>query len=447
MTWTSGLTTVAATGARSERSGHWLPLVLLFLFIYVISYIDRQILSLVVQPIKTSLGLSDFQIGLLQGVAFSLVLAVAAVLTSSLVDRGNRVRLLAGCMLVWCTMTVLCGIAQDFKMLLLARTGLAISEAIVPMAVMSMICDIAPKTSVPRASAIFMAAPYVGSGFALLLGGPLLAIMAPLAGMPMPLIGAFEPWRGLFFLLGFPGIAIGVLLFLFLREPLRRTGPDAGDPSASVMPFLRKNARFLVPMLLANSMLNLISYTIYAWSPTFMIRVHGMSAAMAGVTVGSIFVIAGIAGCIFGSWAMSRNRDERALRHVVRTIGLTFLCLGPPLIAFPLVPNADFALVLLAIAFFLMAVGLSSIMTPVALFAPAGLRGRALAAAGLCHAGIGGLGPLVVGAFNDFVFGTPESIGHSLAVCLTGAIVVGLVLFPRVIHLVDQVDRPSGRSS
>ncbi|ABQ68370.1 major facilitator superfamily MFS_1 [Rhizorhabdus wittichii RW1] len=436
----------AAAGERAERSGHWLPVVLLFLFIYVISYIDRQILSLVVQPVKAALGLSDFQIGLLQGLAFSLVLAVAAVLASPLIDRGNRARLLGLCMILWCGMTVLCGLAHDFGMLLLARTGLALSEAVVPMAVMSMICDIAPKASVPRASALFMAAPYIGSGFALLLGGPLLMALAPFEGVSVPMLGAFEPWRGLFFLLGIPGVAIGVLLLLFLREPARRGGADAGDPSASVIPFLRDNAGFLAPMLLANAMLNLVSYTIYAWSPTLMIRAHGMSTATAGVTVGSIFVVAGIAGCVFGSWAMSRSRDGRALSHVVRTIGLTFLCLGPPLIAFPLVPDADLALVLLAVAFFLMAAGLSSIMTPVALFAPPGVRGRALAMAGLCHAGLGGLGPLAVGAVNDFVFGTPDRIGQSLAVCLAGAMLVGLALLPRVIRLANRIDGPADRS-
>src|ERR1700689_136791 len=315
----------ASGSARSaQRSAHWLPLILLFLFIYTISYIDRQILSLVVQPVKASLGLSDFQIGLLQGLAFSLVLASAAACGSVLVDRGNRVRLLATSIILWCMMTVLCGLAQNFGMLLLARTGLAVSEGIVPMAVISIICDVVPKNTVPRASALFLAAPYLGSGFALLLGSPLLTRLAPYAGQPMPLAGSFEPWRGLFFLLGFPGIAIGLLLFIFLREPARRAGPDAGDPSASVFPFLKANAGFLVPLLLSNAMLTLISYTIYAWSPTFMIRVHGMSTATAGVTIGSIFVVAGISGCIFGSWAMSRNQEGRGLSHVVRMIAPLF---------------------------------------------------------------------------------------------------------------------------
>jgi len=335
--------------------------------------------------------------------------------------------------------------AMGFPTMLYAQlvrgyTPLQSALLFVPMAVMSIICDIAPRASVPRASALFMAAPYVGSGFALLLGGPLLAAMAPWSGAALPLIGRFEPWRGLFFLLGIPGVGIGLLLLLFLKEPARRTGSDAGDPSASVIPFLWGNARFLVPMLVANSMLNLFSYTIYAWSPTFMIRVHHMSTATAGVTVGALFVIAGIGGCVFGSWIMSRNRETPPLSHVVRTIAWLVAVLALPLVAFPLVPDPNLAMALLAVAFFLMAAGLSSIMTPVALFAPPGVRGRALATAGLCHAGISGFGPLAVGAINDFVFGAPERVGDSIAICLATTVAIALLLYPHVVRLAREAD-------
>jgi MFS family permease len=381
---------------------------------------------------------------MLQGLAFSLVLAIAAVLASSLIDRGNRVRLLATCMLIWCSMTVLCGFAQNFEMLLLARTGLAISEGIVPFAVMSIICDVAPRASVPRASALFMAAPYIGSGFALLLGGPLLSVLAPYSGLDLPLLGTFEPWRGLFFLLGFPGILVALLLFLFLREPQRRDLLDGGDRSVSVLPFLKANIGFLAPMLLANSMLVLISYTIYAWSPTLMIRTHGISASVAGVTVGSIFVIAGICGCLFGSWLMSRSKGGRALSHVLRMIAIVFLCMTVPLVGFPLIGDPNLALALLAVSFFLMAIGLSSIMTPVALFAPANIRGRTLAAAGLVTAGIGGLGPLAVGAVNDFVFEDPSRINESLAITFGCSCLFGLLLLPGVVKRALRIDSGEG---
>jgi len=430
----------ALKGESDLEQRSWIPLVSVFLLVFIISYVDRQILSLVVQPVKTSLRISDFQIGLLQGFAFSIVLAVASMVTAPLVDRNNRVRVLATCMLVWCVMTILCGFATSFLMLLVARTGLAIAEAVVPVAVLSIICDIAPRRSVPRASALVMAAPYFGSGFALLAGGPILAMLAPFEGRPMPIAGTFEAWRGLFFMLGIPGILVALLIFAFVREPRRRAMSPVDDKSDKLWPFLREHAGFLAPMFLANSMFTLISYTAYAWTPTFMIRAHGLSASHVGVTVGPTFVIAGVSGCLFGSWIMGRSNPRLLLSHVVRTIAWVLLCLSVPLILFPAAPSEGTALALLAAAFFLLAAGLSSVMTPVSLFAPARLRGRVMAAAVLTQAAIAGCGPLIVGAINDFVFEAPDKIGYSLMIVYALACAIGLIAIPRVVRMARAFD-------
>ena len=426
-------------GEAAWRS--WLPSVGLFLFIYIISYVDRQILSIVVGPLKASLGVSDFQVGLLQGFAFSLVLAVAAVLTAPLVDRGNRVRVISICMLIWCMMTIWCGFASNFVTLLVARTGLALAEAVVPMAVLSIICDIAPRTSVPRAAALFMAAPYCGSGIALLLGGPLLATLGRYEGVIVPLVGPFEPWRGLFFALGAPGLVLAVLLLVVLREPQRRDDFALHEQRESVVPFLRANTKFLAYLLPFTAMIVLVSYTIYAWMPTYMIRTHGIAPAAAGITVGSIFVISGIGGCIFGSWIMSRSTGDLALSHVVRTMTRLSLCFGPLLLLMPLAPNAFIALVMLAVGFFLMTSALSSVMTPLPLFAPAHLRGRVTAFAGLCNAAVGGLGPMIVGAITDFIFRTPDRISYALTITFSGAFLIMLVTGPHAAAIAARIDQ------
>ena len=106
-----------------------------------VAHVHRQILSIVVGPVKASLGLSDLQIGLLQGFAFTAVIAVTAVMTAPIVDKGNRVRLVGISMAIWCTMTIGCGLATNFGMMLFARTGLAIAEAVIPMAVLSLIFE------------------------------------------------------------------------------------------------------------------------------------------------------------------------------------------------------------------------------------------------------------------------------------------------------------------
>jgi MFS family permease len=421
-------------------SDRWFVRVAIFLLIYIVSYVDRQILSIVVGPVKASLHLGDFEIGLLQGFAFSLVLALAAVLTAPLVDRSSRVRAIGVCMMVWCSMTIACGFAPNFISLLVARTGLALAEAIVPMAALSIICDIVPRATVPRASALFLAAPYLGSGCALLLGGPLLAFLGQYAGRPLPVVGPFEPWRGLFWLLGGPGLVLGGLVLVLLREPARQLAHAADKTATSALAFLGANLRFFGTLVVFTAMLTMTSFTIYAWMPTYMIRVQGMAPANAGVSVGTVFVLAGVCGCVFGSWIMSRSTAERALSHVVRTILQISLCLWPPLILMPFAPNANLALVLLFVVFFLMAAALSSVMTPVSLFAPPLQRGRLLATAGLVNCVLGGLGPLSVGALNDFVLKSSAHIDRSLSITFAGACLIAVLTGPLAASMARRID-------
>jgi len=424
--------------ALSWRS--WLPTLMVFELVYVVSCIHRQIPSIAVAPLKQSLGLGDFQIGLLLGVAFTMVLAVAPTMTAPLVDRGNRVRLVAICMLIWSSVTIACGFVPNFQTLLVARMALAFAQSIVPLAVLSIICDIAPRASVPRAAALFMAAPYIGSGGTLLLGGPLLAWLSGAGPNGLTMLSALEPWRALFLILGAPGIIIALLVWAGMREPARRDLPDSRAHKGSVWPFLREKRAFLSSLLCFTAMVNMVSYTLYAWMPTYLIRIHGLDVKAAGLKVGTVFVCAGIAGAIFGSWLMSRSTNERALSHVVKTMLRLFVVLGPVLILLSRAPTANTALVLLALAFFIMAAALTSVMTPLPLVAPAHLRARVTSVGLFMNAGVAGLGPLIVGAITDFVFASPDRIADSLTLTFAGLYVVGLIAGPRAARLAAQID-------
>ena len=437
----NGTTAGQSTHANAVSWRVWLPTVALFQFVYIVAHVHRQILSIVVGPVKASLGLSDLQIGLLQGFAFTAVIAVTAVMTAPIVDKGNRVRLVGIAMAIWCTMTIGCGLATNFGMMLFARTGLAIAEAVIPMAVLSLICDIVPRSSVPRAASLFIAASFLGSGFMLLGSGPLLAWLEIYRGQDLPLIGALEPWRGLFFVLGAPGLMVGLLILAMMREPARQDVRNAADDGKSVLPFLWANRDFFVSLLAFTAITVAVSYVVYAWMPTYMIRVHGYNVKTAGLEVGSIFVTSGIAGCMFGAWIMSRSTDEQAMGHVVRTMVRLFYLFAPALVLMALAPNATVALILLAIAFFLMSAAVSSVMTPLPLMAPPYLRGRVTAVGGLVNSAIGGLGPLVVGAITDIVFKAPDKIGDSLALTFAVACIIGLICGPRAARIATRIDR------
>jgi len=434
-----------ALAAGGRRFPAWVRPLLVFQLIYLISYIDRQILSLVVGPVKASLGLSDVQIGFLQGFGFSMVLAVSALLTARLVDTGNRVKLLGWAVIAWCSMTILCGFAQNFGMLLAARTGLAIAEAVVPMAVLSMLADAVPRASLPRAAALFMASPYLGSGLALLFGGSLLTMMAPYQGQIFPLLGTFEPWRGLFILLGAPGILIGIGVLLLMREPNRPATPGIAANKVSAWPFLRANAGFIFMMMTLFAFLNSITMSIYAWTPTYMIRVHGLDPASVGMLIGPTIALSGIAGCILGTFVMSTRSPERALSHVIRTTMRLTALFTLPLILMPLAPNAITATALLSLSLVLNAAVMSSTLTPIQLFAPPEVRGRATAVCSLYSSGVGGVGPLAVGAVTDLMFGTPESIGYAMAISFGAALLVAWVVGPIAVRWSARIDAARAR--
>lgn len=437
------ISTLSEPGALSQRPGSmpaWVRVLVVFNVVYILSYVDRQLLSLVVGPVKASLGLSDVQIGFLQGFGFSMVLAVSALLTARRVDTGNRTRLIAVAVIGWCVMTILCGLAHNFYMLLAARTGLAIAEAVVPMAVLSILSDVAPRASLPRAAALFMTSPYLGSGIALLFGGQLLAMMAPYAGHVLPLIGTFEPWRGLFILVGAPGIVIGAMIYLFMREPAR---PPAGKVVASeisVWPFLRRHALFLFTMMTFYAFLNSLAMSIYAWTPTYMIRVHGMDTATIGLFVGPIIAISGVSGCILGTYMMSSRTPERALSHVVRQSMRLTAFATVPLILMPLSPTPLIAVLLLAVGLVLNAAVMSSTLTPIQLFAPPELRGRATAICSLYSSAMGGMGPLAIGALTDLVFHSPKGIAYAMALSYAAALLVAWIVGPISVRWTAQVD-------
>jgi MFS family permease len=418
----------------------WVRPLLVFQLVYVISYIDRQLMSIAVEPIKSDLDLSDTQIGFLQGIAFSLFLAVSALFTAHRVDSGNRVRILGLCIIIWCVMTILCGFAQNFWMLLGARAGLAMAEAVVPVAILSIITDLAPRSSVPRFSALFMAAPYFGGGLALFLGGPILEVLQAYAGQHVPILGPFAPWRGLFWLIGTPGILLGASIFFFMHEPTRRGRMPTTRARAPAWPFLRDNAKFLLILMSYLGFLNAINMSIYGWIPTYLTRGHGMDSATVGISLGPIFAISGIGGSIFGSWTMSRGQDSHILSHVIGTMIKLTILFTVPIIVLPLAPNATVALVALALGFGLLSAVMTSALTTIQLFAPGVIRGRTTAICAFYMTLLGGLGPLAVGVVVDFGVHSPDRIGDAMAIVFGVAVIVAWATGPIALRMARKID-------
>lgn len=395
-----------------------------------LSYVDRQVISLVVQPIKSSFGLSDTAVGLLQGLAFSLCYAVAGLPLAYAVDRTHRVRLASGCVAIWSAATAACGMVTSYPGLLVARATTAISEAGFSPAALSILSDIVPPAKVPRVGAIYLLGPSLGVGIALLLGGWLLEGFVGTGGLS--LLGMhFEPWQALFLCIGAPGFLLALLLLLTVHEPVRTTsafaaqaGADAGTTSLKVA--LRGTGDFLIPYVVGSTMIMLVQFAQAAWTPTFFVRSWGLEPHTAGQTLGPIFIVCAIAGAIAASVLAKGSDGQRTLERVVQIVLAGAALLGPAAVLMPLAPSFAVALALYGLLAFSFSLVASLATAPILLVLPSGVRGRGIAAGGFLLAVVGGGGgPLLVGLVTDQVFGDEARLGWSISLVCGVAVVVG----------------------
>ena len=289
------IATKTADAASSVRLTLWV-----LLFVYILNFLDRQILNILAEPIKAELGLSDTQLGLLAGPAFAVFYAVLGIPIARFADRTstNRISLISVSLVIWSGMTVVCGFAQNFWQMALARIGVGVGEAGCTPAAHSLISDaVAPEK---RASAI----AFYGMGVPI---GTLLGLV--IGGVVNDIWG----WRAALMLVGAPGILLALLLPLLLREP-RRLGLVKGDAVPTGAPPIPTRmaisevftSRAYVLLLVAASFAAFLSYGKGLWTLSLFIRSHGMTTTEVGL-IGSVTLgIAGVVGTWLGGWAADR---------------------------------------------------------------------------------------------------------------------------------------------
>ena len=198
------------------------------MFAYTVAFIDRQILSLLIQPIKEDLGVSDTQIGLLAGLAFAIFYSFIGIPIAKLADTKNRVSIISVGVALWTLMTALCGLTKTYFFLFLARIGVGVGEAALSPAAYSMIADYFPKEKLGRAIGIYVIGLYLGAGIALLVGSAVISIVSSMPPISLPMYGVIKPWQLTFLLVSIPGILV-LLLLLTVKEPPRINNSDPSD--------------------------------------------------------------------------------------------------------------------------------------------------------------------------------------------------------------------------
>ena len=403
-----------ASGTQSVRITLWILLV-----VYVFNFIDRQIVNILAEPIARDLDLSDTQIGLMTGLAFALFYTVLGIPIARFADRGttSRPKVIALALAVWSAMTALCGLAQNFAQLLLARIGVGVGEAGCTPPAHSLISDMVPPERRASALAFYSLGIPVGTLMGMMIGGTL----ADHVG-----------WREAFVTVGLPGVALALVVLFVIKDPrhsdaaaiLRGKNQPAALPLGQAVAEVMRSRAFVL-LLFAGSAASFLAYGKTTWTTIFFQRTHELTPGQVGLWFG---LLGGVAG-ILGTWAGGYLADRfgaRNRRHVLSAPAIGMALAVPIAIAAYHAPSWPLALGLLFIPTVFNSFYYGPTYSAAQGLVP--VRARAIAAASLLFfqnlIGLG-LGPLFFGMLSDWL--QPTYGADSVRYVLYGAAVLGLV--------------------
>ncbi|MES2095621.1 MAG: MFS transporter [Pseudomonadota bacterium] len=433
---------------RPRTGGAYAVYALLVLMVaYVTAFVDRQILNLLVEPIKRDTGLGDTGISLLQGLSFALFLSVGGLPIGRLIDTRRRVTILGLGIACWSLFTGCFGLTRNYVIMLLSRVGVGVGEATMTPSAYSLLGDYFSPRRLGVAVGVYAMGSYIGSGLALILGSTILS-MLPHGEVALPRLGNVRDWQAIFLLL-FP---VGLLVALWvatLKEPARRSiGDDAVPPLSEVWRYGRAHWRAILGVDLAVGFTNMAAYGLLSWAPALMGRAFHLAPAQAGWRLGLVIISACCCGTVVAGLTGDALR-KRGLATGRLVVMLTSACCAAPFaIMAPLASGpTDFLALAFGLLFFL-AAALGSGPATLQEITPNRMRGMQHAVAVLLANLLGiGIGPTAVALITDQVFhrpsGLPMAMAIALPVMLVGAAgmnVIALRHYGRALRANDQTD-------
>lgn len=406
---------------------------------YLVATWDRVVIVLVIDPIKSDLGLSDVEISLALGMAFAVLCAPLGLLLGRLADTVSRRNVLALGMMVWGLATVACGLARSFWQLLFARVAVGTGEGSLAPCSYSMIADYFPARGLARpVSLVFMGAT-LGPGLGLMFGGELIGLTQRIGRVELPLYGALAGWQMVLIGSAVPGLLLAAIVWLFVREPERKFRQAGAETraAASVQQILeqfRRQWRVYATLFLGTAALSVYFNALLTWAPSLFIRAHGWSAETTGVWLGAIIATCGSTGTLFGGWLATRLEHHGRSDAMVLTMLLTAAAAAPLAVAGTLVSDPRLSMTL--IGAFVFAVMAFFTVPPAALqlATPNRMRGQVSALYIIMHNFVGiGTGPVLVALLNDLLFQDGARVGHSLLIlaAITAPLSVGVLAWGR----------------
>jgi MFS family permease len=401
----------------------------------VLSYTDRQVLSLLVDPIRADLGITDIQVSHLMGAAFAIVYGVAGIPLGYLADRTSRRNLIFGGVLVWSLGTLSCALAHTYGQLFASRLVVGLGEAVLSPAAISLISDYFPPTRRGTAVGAFLSGIAMGIGASILIGGGVLhwVQLGALAATPLATLSS---WRLVLLVIGAPGL-LWALAILAIREPVRRAealGRPVGGPAAAGTSTLEAEhsgpvrwAR-VIPIYLVVALASLVDNAVGAWAPSLLTRGFHMDRAQVGIELGTLLTAAFGGGVLLGGWLADRAGVRGGWSRKL------LVCLVAGALILPAAAAMDAGhvrFVLLSVpAYFALsgivtACGFSAILDVV----PNRSRGLAMGISFLLNVAVGGsVGPWAVAFASDRVFGAQAGLGPALAATVAAAYAVVALL-------------------
>ena len=403
----------------------------------LVAFVDRQVVAIVVEPMKADLGATDTQIGWLYGV-FALFYALAALPIAGIADKRSRTNLIAVGIFLWSLMTIACGLGKNYWLIFLARIGVGVGEATLTPATTSLVGDYFQRERIPLALSIFQTGAIIGSGLAFLIGGVVLGYVEDAAPLVLPVVGALTPWQQTFAYVGLPGFFLAIV-FWILKEPARRANPpNSENPSntrlnqkllsTDLLQFYKTHRTTIILHHLGFLSLVLMGYAFVFWSVTYFVRVHDMAPSEASIAFGWVFLIAGPLGPIAVAVAAQRLRAQGKMDANIVTGMIGGLLVIPVIVLIQFAPNATAALALYVPAMILVNSPFGIAAAALPMIAPPQLRAR-VAAVYMLTGSIGMLlGPPLAGFFNEHLFPEADGVRYSMVTLTTLFGVLGGIL-------------------
>ncbi|HEY6869246.1 MAG TPA: MFS transporter [Novosphingobium sp.] len=387
--------------------------VAVFFLLYNLSFLDRQMLNLLVVPIRATLGVSDFQVSLLQGFAFAVFYTAVGVPIGWLVDHRPRRRIICLGIVLWSFAASGCGLAARYWQLALGRIGVSVGEATLAPAAYSLLSDTFPPGRLALPMSIMGTGASLGSALSAVAAGFIVEAVPP-GGFAVPVLGSLVGWQLALLVTGIPGLIFAPLVYT-IPEP-RRRGDErpaaAGRGEAARLIWIRR--RFYLCHFFGFGLYSMCNYGVTAWAPTFFMRHHHWSLKQAALTIGSLTLLAGVTGGTLMGLAVDRWYSRgRKDAHLVFFAGCAAVQMAA-VAGLVLVPDGRTAVAFLtaqmAVASFTGVAGAA-----LQIVTPGRMRGQVSAVYLLVFNLIGlGCGPSIVAFFTDFVFHDDTMVGWSL---------------------------------